>query len=103
MTYEVIITSRAEQEAQANHDWWAANRSPEQAARWYDEFLKTAYSLEENPDRFPVATESDRFPYEVRQRTFGIGRKATHRLVYVIRPNEVMILRVRHLAQQEID
>ena len=102
MTYEVIITSRAEQEAQANHDWWAENRSSEQAARWYDEFLKAAFSLEENPERFPLAAENDRFPYEVRQLTFGIGRKATHRLVYVIRPIEVMILRVRHLAQQEI-
>jgi plasmid stabilization system protein ParE len=103
MTYEVIITSRAEQEAQANHDWWAENRSPEQAAPWYDEFLKVALTLENNPDRFPHAAENDRFPYKVRQLTFGIGRKATHRLVYVIRPNKVIILRVRHLAQQEID
>src|SRR5436190_16779800 len=27
-----LITSRAEQEAQANHDWWAENCSSEQAA-----------------------------------------------------------------------
>jgi plasmid stabilization system protein ParE len=103
MTHEVIITSRAEQEAQSNHDWWAEHRSAEQAARWYVEFLKAALSLEESPDRHAIAPENGRFPYEIRQLAFGIGRKPTHRLVYTIRPNEVMVLRVRHLAQQAID
>lgn len=67
MTYEVIITSRAEQEAQANRNWWATNRSAEQAARWYEEFAKSVLSLEEKPDRCAPAPESDQFPYEVRQ------------------------------------
>jgi plasmid stabilization system protein ParE len=103
MKYDVIITSRAQREAQANHNWWAENRSPEQAAHWYDEFLNSAFSLEENPDRCALAPENDRFPYDIRQLNFGIGRKPTHRLIYTIRPKEVVILRVRHLAQQEID
>src|SRR3954470_13754735 len=102
MTHKVIITSRAQQEAQANRSWWATNRSAEQAARWYEEFAKSVLSLEEEPDRCALAPENDQFPHEVRQLNFGIGRKATHRLVYVIRPNEVMILRVLHLARQEI-
>jgi hypothetical protein len=50
-----------------------------------------------------LAPENERFPYEVRQLNFGIGRKPTHRIVYTIRPREVVILRVRHLAQQNID
>jgi plasmid stabilization system protein ParE len=103
MTYEVLVTSRAQQEAQANHDWWARHRSAEQAARWYDSFLKVTLSLEQNPDRFGLAPENDRFPYEVRQLSFGIGPKPTHRLVYTIRPHDVVVLRVRHLAQQDID
>lgn len=59
MTYEVIITSRAEQEAQAKSR--LVDRKPlvEQAARWYDEFLKAAFSLEANPDRFPLAAENE--------------------------------------------
>jgi plasmid stabilization system protein ParE len=103
MTYEVIITSRAEQEVQANHDWWAAHRSAEQAARWYDEFLNAALSLEQNPERCALATENGRFAYELRQLNFGVGNKATHRLLYAIRRNEVVVLRVRHLAQQELE
>jgi plasmid stabilization system protein ParE len=89
MTYDVLITARAEQEAQDAHDWWAENRSPEQAARWYDEFLKAAGSLERNPERYALAAENGRFPYEVRQLNFGVGLKPTHRLVYTIRAKDV--------------
>ncbi len=103
MRYEVIITSRAEQEAQANHDWWAEHRSAEQAARWYEEFLRAAFSLEDDPDRCPIAAENPRFPYEIRQLNFGLGGKRTHRLVYTIRLKEVVVLRVRHLAQDAIE
>jgi plasmid stabilization system protein ParE len=103
MTYDVIIASRAEQEAQANHDWWAKNRSAEQAAHWYDEFLSAALSLEENPDRCALAAESSRFPYEIRQLNFGLSGKRTHRIVFTIRPNTVVVLRVRHLAQEDIN
>jgi plasmid stabilization system protein ParE len=103
MIYEVLISSRAQQEAQATHDWWAKHRSAQQAARWYDEFLKAALSLDQDPDGWAVAAENDRFPYEIRQLNFGIGRKPTHRLVYTIRVNEVVVLRVRHLAQADID
>jgi len=102
MKYEVLITRRAQREAQANHDWWAEHRSAEQAARWYEEFLKATLSLESEPARFVLAAENDRFPYEIRQRNFGIGSRPTHRVVYTIRPRDVVVLRVRHLAQQEI-
>jgi len=102
MTYKVIITLRAEQEAQANRDWWAANRSAEQAARWYEEFISAVLSLEHEPNRFTLAPESGRFPHEVRQLNFGISRRPTHRILYVIRTDDVVILRVRHLAQDEL-
>jgi plasmid stabilization system protein ParE len=104
MSYDVVITSRAEQEAQQNHDWWAENRSAEQAARWYDEFLDAALSLENYPDRCALAVENPRFPYEIRQLNFGLSGKRTHRIVYTVRPDAaVVVLRVRHLAQEEID
>jgi plasmid stabilization system protein ParE len=65
--------------------------------------LKAASSLEHNPECCALAPENGRFRYEIRQLNFGIGRKPTHRLVYTIRPNEVVILRMRHLAQHEIE
>jgi plasmid stabilization system protein ParE len=103
MRYRVLITQRAQQEAQANHDWWAEHRSAEQAARWYDAFIRSAFSLDTNPERFAVAPEDGRFPYGLRQLNFGIGRKATHRMLFTIRQDAVVVLRVRHLAQQAIE
>jgi hypothetical protein len=77
MSYDVIITSRAEQEVQQNHDWWAQHHSSEQAARWYDEFLGAALSLENNPERCALAAENPRFPYEIRQLNFGLSGKSS--------------------------
>lgn len=62
MTYEVLITLRAQQEAQSIHDWWAKNRSQEQAARWYEEFWSRLRSLETNPESCALAAENGRFP-----------------------------------------
>ena len=103
MTYGIIVMPLAEREAQANRDWWAANRSIDQAARWYDEFANSVLSLEQNPDRCALARENDRFHHEVRQLNFGLGGKRTHRIVFTIRRDEVVILRVRHLSQAEIE
>jgi plasmid stabilization system protein ParE len=103
MTYKIIVMPLAEREAQANHDWWAANRSSEQAIRWYKEFANSILSLEQNPDRCALARENVRFHREIRQLNFGLSGKRTHRIVFTIRRNEVVILRVRHLSQEEIE
>ena len=102
MMHNIIIMPLAELEAQANRDWWATNRSAEQATRWYEAFAKSVLSLEQKPDRCVLAPENGQFPYEVRQLNFGIGGKPTHRILYTIRATDVVVLRVRHLAQQEI-
>jgi hypothetical protein len=80
MKYEVLISSMAQQEAQTNHDWWAANRSTEQAAAWYDACIQAAFSLEENPDRFTFAPENGRFPYEVRLTLASVVNQPSNRL-----------------------
>jgi plasmid stabilization system protein ParE len=103
MSHEVLITLRAQQEAQSIHDWWSQHRSPEQASLWYEEFWNCILSLEQNPERHALATENGRFPYELRQLNFGVSSKPTHRLVYTLRYDRVVVLRVRHLAQQALD
>ena len=102
MTREVLIIMRAQQEAQSIHDWWSKQRSPEQAARWYEEFWKCALSLETNSERCASAAENGRFPYELRQLNFGLGRRPTHRILFTYRHRRVVVLRVRHLAQKDV-
>ena len=42
------------------------------------------------------------FPFALRQITFGLGNKPTHRVVFEIRGDTVYVLAVRHLAQADI-
>jgi plasmid stabilization system protein ParE len=102
MTYRVALTDRAYEELDQACSWWANHRSSEQALRWYNGFIRAIQTLSEDPARCVLAAESDLFPYELRQLNYGLGNKPTHRAVFTIRPDLVLVLRIRHLAQQAI-
>jgi plasmid stabilization system protein ParE len=76
--------------------------APRQAARWYAGFSAAIDSLAENPDRCPLARENDLFPYELRELHDGLGSRPTHRAVFTIRPDAVVILTIRHAAQKDL-
>jgi plasmid stabilization system protein ParE len=97
--YEVVLTARAQEELDQQHDWWSEHRSANQANRWYAGFVAEMLTLEQNPKRRALAPENKLFPYTVYQLNYGIGRKLTHRALYTIKGNTVVILRVRHLRQ----
>ena len=102
MNLPVAITDRAFDELNAGYVWWAENRSADQALQWYNGFMAQIKALNENPTQFPIAAENEEFPYEVRQRNYGLGGSLTHRAVFTIRPDMVLVLRIRHLAQDKI-
>ncbi len=102
MIHQVVLTDQAHRDLLQACTWWAENRSAEQAERWYDGFAKAILSLATDPERRPLAPESQDLPYEIRQLNYGLGRRPTHRAVFTIRPNMVLILRVRHLAQKPL-
>lgn len=100
--YEVILTRSAVAELEQSHAWWTTNRSSEQADRWYDGFIKKLLTLEDNPARFPFAPEEPDFRLQIRQLTYGLGNKPTHRAIYVVKPDKVVVLRIRHLSQAKL-
>ncbi|MCH8046459.1 MAG: type II toxin-antitoxin system RelE/ParE family toxin [Planctomycetes bacterium] len=102
MSYLVTLTDRAFEELDDACTWWETHRSPEQASRWYQGFIDALRSLSENPQRCALASENDLLVFEARQLNYGLGAKPTHRAVFVVRPNQVLVLRIRHLAQQNI-
>jgi plasmid stabilization system protein ParE len=99
MTYHVIITDRAEADIQHAFDWWSENRSREQATRWYEGIYPAIESLARSPRRFGYASERELVPTLLRQMPYGIARKPSHRILYTIDGDDVIILRVRHVAQ----
>lgn len=103
MNYRIAFTKQAESQLDEAKQWWSQHRSPEQAARWYSGFSDAIFSLERNPQRCILAAENASFPYEIRELHFGLGSRPTHRAVFTIRPEIILILAVRHVAQSDIE
>lgn len=102
MSHTVLITPEAERQLRENAEWWAKNRSAEQAERWYDGFIRSLESLGDHPEECSFARENHRFPYELRELHFGIGSHPTHRALFVIRPEAVVVVSIRHVSQQDV-
>jgi len=87
----VIITGPAKRDIQTAHDWWAENRSADQAARWYVGIHKAINSLRQMPTRCSLAAERDLLEKGIRQLLFGLGRRPTHRIVFVVDNEDVVV------------
>lgn len=102
MSYRVELTPRARIELYHNASWWAEHRSTDQAAEWLEEFEAAIKLLSENPERWPLAQENGLVPVEIREMLFGIGRRKTHRAVFQITNDRVIVHGIRHLAQDTL-
>jgi plasmid stabilization system protein ParE len=102
MSLRVVVTEQAEREIQSAFNWWEEHRSKRQADRWYACLAEAIAGLSENPERHGQSRERDRFPYEIRDLLFGLGRRPTHRAVFTIRGEDVIVLTVRHVAEHDI-
>jgi len=102
MTYRVVVTPRARIEFYNDALWWAEHRSVDQAKRWLNGFERAIKSLVEHPDRYPVAWENEELSLDLRQLTYGFGNKPTHRAVFEIRGDKVIVHGIRHLARRDL-
>ncbi len=102
MNYEVKLLPRAKLQLYNSALWWAEHCSAEQAVRWLEGFEAALQLLAHNPERWPLASESDAVPFEIREMTYGRGRRKTHRAVFEIRQQEVIVYAIRHLAQDTL-
>lgn len=102
MTYRIIIEPTAEQGIRAAVRWKTENASPAVAGRWYNSVLKKIRTLRTHPARCPLAFENDRFPIEIRELLHGRHRDV-FRIIFTIQNDSVLILYVRHSAQQELE
>ena len=102
MSFRVEITPQARIELCNSALWWAEHRSREQAAMWLQGFEAALRLLSHNPDRWPLAQENGVVPFEIREMLYGIGRRKTHRAVFRIRDDRVVVYAIRHLAQDTL-
>ena len=59
-------------------------------------------TLTRQPSRCPRATESDKFPEELRELLYG-KRNSKYRIVFAIRNEDVVVLYVHHAARKELE
>lgn len=96
MTYHVELTRTAEGEAY-EADRYIEHRSPDNAARWYEDLFDAIQSLGEYPERCGMAPESRRFPEVIRQLLFG-----NYRVLFLVRGKTVFVLHIRHAARRRM-
>jgi plasmid stabilization system protein ParE len=100
--YRVLVTARARADAVQTFRW-SANRSPDDAARWYLDFEKAVAKLGTMPERHPIAEdESEQLGIVLRQMLYG-RRRRVYRLLFSIEGNTVTLHYVRHAAQGPIE
>lgn len=96
MSFSVTIARKAAREIEDQYDW-LAQHSQTTANRWRDSLLEAIETLEQNPQRCPEAPEAEWYE-GLRQLLHG-KRRRVHRILFEIREQTVIVLRVRHGAQ----
>ncbi|MEN1680199.1 MAG: type II toxin-antitoxin system RelE/ParE family toxin [Planctomycetota bacterium] len=99
----VRVTESAKQDIRENLVWWGENRSEEQAERWYLGVYAEIASLASTALQRQLASEAALREAGYRQASFGLGRHPTHRIVFGVEGDEVVVYRVRALKQDSID
>jgi plasmid stabilization system protein ParE len=102
VSYRVIVLPRAKRQLLDQAAWWAENRSLDQGLRWLAGFERALESLANNPQRCERARESDDFDFELRELRYGLKYRPTHRALFEVRGDEVLVYAVRHLHQRDI-
>ena len=101
MKREVLLTKTAELQMNAAADWYA-EQNPSVAATWFNGLLASVNSLNINPLQYALARESAFLPVELRQMLYGSGKRTTHRILFVIREQTIVIYQIRHVAMRDV-
>jgi plasmid stabilization system protein ParE len=96
MSWHVAIAGKAAREIEEQYNW-LAERSGTAANRWRNSLLAAISTLEDNPERCPEAPEAE-WHEGLRQLLQG-KRRQGYRILFEIRGQTVVVLRVRHSAQ----
>ena len=96
--YTVEFTAAAAANFQQICDWYA-DQSLSAEAKWITTVEEALNLLERNPLQSSKVLEVELQPLDLRQLNFGAGRRLTHRMVFAIRPQRVVVHAIRHLAQ----
>ncbi|MHB9035479.1 MAG: type II toxin-antitoxin system RelE/ParE family toxin [Armatimonadota bacterium] len=105
MAYRVDLTPQAVADIEEAFQY-INQATPIRSKRWLTGLMDMVYSLEEMPERFPVAPESADFGKEIRQALYG-KRTGIYRIIFRIHREAssdgvVRVICVRHGARDRL-
>jgi len=95
MAFRVETSAQAESDANSILEWLLSEHAGETGIRWFLALDDAIASLAKFPERCPLAPESRRFPFEVRQLLYG-RKPHAYRILFTIEGDVVKILHIRH-------
>jgi plasmid stabilization system protein ParE len=98
MTRRVELTERALREMDRTYGWLVSERSLDYAQRWHDVMSDAFDSLASDVFTWAEAPEAVSSGRDIRQMIVGKKRRA-HRVLFEVRGNRVVVLRIRHVSQ----
>jgi plasmid stabilization system protein ParE len=98
MKYRVRLTARAERDVDEALAWLCEQGAGSAARRWHQRILAAVGKLERQPERCPLAAESEDLGIELRELIFG-RRQGVYRVLFIIERRTVCILHIRHSAR----
>jgi plasmid stabilization system protein ParE len=78
---------------------WLNQRSPQGAANWLRAWDQTFLTLKSSADEYPLAPESEGWPFEVRQILFRTRKGRDYRALFTIQGTEVLVMHIRGPGQ----
>ena len=99
--FRVEYTPGAWRELKDNY-LWIKERSPQGAEKWRNELIEQVEELANNPLRYPVAPENDRFSREIRLLLFR-KRQSQFRVYFAVESQRVVILSVRRSSRSPLE
>ena len=101
MVFRVETTAEAELDSISILDWLMAQQAGEAGLRWFLALDDAIASLSAFPERWALAPENERSPFEIRQIVYG-RKPHLYRILFTIRGDVVYVLHVRHGRRKRI-
>lgn len=101
MTFRVEISAEAERDVENVLQWLHEQGSGRLGIDWFLGLEDAISSLSRMPARCPIAPESARYPYEVRELQYG-KRPHVYRILFSVVGDTVQVKHIRHARRRRL-
>jgi plasmid stabilization system protein ParE len=101
MKRRVRLSARAERDIDETLAWLCRQGADSAASRWHERLLAAVATLEREPERCPIAPESEELGIELRELLFG-RRQGIYRILFIIEQRTVTVVHIRHAARDAL-